>query len=271
MIRMARYPPAQPGGPVRAPARLWCCGHINDTRAELAAGHARSSSAFILQPVDPGLDPAPRPQPGQLADGSPPGPGPVRDAAQDDAGHQAARGRASLPLRPQAVRTLTAGPCRLPEPASVTQSRGSAGGTLDPAKGSRALGAVRPMPGPGHDDTPNERSPTRRHSWPLESRSHWMDRQRPPVQPATQTGPAPRRSSPPARPSSSRSSAWCSGSRSCGRSWTRPSARLRHPIRQGLDQRRLTHQGLPQQRRRRPLRVHLPQPGPGPPGRTGCS
>ena len=38
-----------------------------------------------------------------------------------------------------------------------------------------------------------------------------------------------------------------------------------------LDQRRLTHQGLPQLRRRRPLRVDFFHASPAPPGRTGCS
>jgi hypothetical protein len=51
VIRMARYAPCNPVA-LFEPQRALVLGHINDTHAELAAGHARSSWAFILQPVD---------------------------------------------------------------------------------------------------------------------------------------------------------------------------------------------------------------------------
>jgi hypothetical protein len=51
LIRMARYAPCNPVALVE-PGRALVLRHIKDTHAELAAGHARSSWAFILQPVD---------------------------------------------------------------------------------------------------------------------------------------------------------------------------------------------------------------------------
>jgi hypothetical protein len=51
VIRMARYAPCNPVA-LFEPQRALVLGHIKDTHAELAAGHARSSWAFILQPVD---------------------------------------------------------------------------------------------------------------------------------------------------------------------------------------------------------------------------
>jgi hypothetical protein len=51
VIRMARYAPCAPVA-VFEPQRALVLGHIKDTYADLAAGHARSSWAFILQPVD---------------------------------------------------------------------------------------------------------------------------------------------------------------------------------------------------------------------------
>jgi hypothetical protein len=51
VIRMARYAPSNPVALVE-PGRALVLGHIKDTDAELAAGQARSSWAFILQPVD---------------------------------------------------------------------------------------------------------------------------------------------------------------------------------------------------------------------------
>jgi hypothetical protein len=48
---MARYAPCNPVA-VFEPQRALVLGHIMDTHAQLAAGHARSSWAFILQPVD---------------------------------------------------------------------------------------------------------------------------------------------------------------------------------------------------------------------------
>jgi hypothetical protein len=52
LIRMARYAPSNPVALVE-PERALVLGHIRDSDAELAAGQARSSWAFILQPVDP--------------------------------------------------------------------------------------------------------------------------------------------------------------------------------------------------------------------------
>jgi hypothetical protein len=51
VIRMARYAPCNPVA-LFEPQRALVLGHIKDTHAELTAGHARSSWAFILQPVD---------------------------------------------------------------------------------------------------------------------------------------------------------------------------------------------------------------------------
>jgi hypothetical protein len=51
VIRMARYAPCNPVA-LFEPQHALVLGHINDTYFELAAGHARSSWAFILQPVD---------------------------------------------------------------------------------------------------------------------------------------------------------------------------------------------------------------------------
>jgi hypothetical protein len=51
VIRMARYAPSNPVA-LFEPQRALVLGHIKDTSAELAAGHARSSWAFLLQPVD---------------------------------------------------------------------------------------------------------------------------------------------------------------------------------------------------------------------------
>ena len=51
VIRMARYAPCAPVA-LFQPARALVLGHINDTSAELLAGYARSSWAFILEPVD---------------------------------------------------------------------------------------------------------------------------------------------------------------------------------------------------------------------------
>jgi hypothetical protein len=51
LIRMARYAPCNPVA-LFEPQRALVLGHIKDTYADLAAGHARSSWAFILQPVD---------------------------------------------------------------------------------------------------------------------------------------------------------------------------------------------------------------------------
>ena len=51
VIRMARYAPCNPVA-LLEPQRALVLGHIKDTHAELATGHARSSWAFILQPVD---------------------------------------------------------------------------------------------------------------------------------------------------------------------------------------------------------------------------
>ena len=48
---MARCAPCNPVA-LFEPQRALVLGHIKDTHAELAAGHARSSWAFILQPVD---------------------------------------------------------------------------------------------------------------------------------------------------------------------------------------------------------------------------
>jgi hypothetical protein len=48
---MARYAPCNPVA-LFEPQRALVLGHIKDTHAELAAGHARSSWAFLLQPVD---------------------------------------------------------------------------------------------------------------------------------------------------------------------------------------------------------------------------
>jgi hypothetical protein len=50
VIRMARYAPYNPVALVE-PGRTLVLGHIKDTDAELAAGQARSSWAFILQPL----------------------------------------------------------------------------------------------------------------------------------------------------------------------------------------------------------------------------
>jgi hypothetical protein len=51
VIRMARYAPYAPVA-VFEPQRALVLGHIKDTCADLVAGQARSSWAFILQPVD---------------------------------------------------------------------------------------------------------------------------------------------------------------------------------------------------------------------------
>lgn len=53
LIRMARYAPCNPVA-LFEPERALVPGHIKDTHAELAAGHACSTWAFILEPVDPG-------------------------------------------------------------------------------------------------------------------------------------------------------------------------------------------------------------------------
>jgi hypothetical protein len=50
VIRMARYAPSAPVA-MFEPQRALVLGHIKDTHAELTAGRARSSWAFILQPV----------------------------------------------------------------------------------------------------------------------------------------------------------------------------------------------------------------------------
>jgi hypothetical protein len=50
VIRMARYAPWAPVA-LFEPGRALVLGHIKDTTAELAAGHARSTWAFLLQPV----------------------------------------------------------------------------------------------------------------------------------------------------------------------------------------------------------------------------
>jgi hypothetical protein len=52
LIRMARYAPCNPVA-LFEPHRALVLGHVNDTFAALAAGHARSTWAFILQSVDP--------------------------------------------------------------------------------------------------------------------------------------------------------------------------------------------------------------------------
>jgi hypothetical protein len=52
-IRMSRYAPSNPVA-LFEPGKVLVLGHINDSDSELAAGHARSSWAFILQPVDQG-------------------------------------------------------------------------------------------------------------------------------------------------------------------------------------------------------------------------
>jgi hypothetical protein len=51
VIRMARYAPSNPVA-LFDPGRALVLGDIKDSDAELAAGKARSSWAFILQPVD---------------------------------------------------------------------------------------------------------------------------------------------------------------------------------------------------------------------------
>lgn len=51
LIRMARYAPCSPVA-LFEPQRALVLGHVEDTDAELAAGHARSTWAFLLQPVD---------------------------------------------------------------------------------------------------------------------------------------------------------------------------------------------------------------------------
>jgi hypothetical protein len=51
VIRMARYAPCNPVALFEPPHAL-VLGHIKDTHAELAAGHARSTWAFLLQPID---------------------------------------------------------------------------------------------------------------------------------------------------------------------------------------------------------------------------
>jgi hypothetical protein len=48
---MPRYAPSNPVA-LFEPGRALVLGHIKDSDAELAAGHARSTWAFILQPVD---------------------------------------------------------------------------------------------------------------------------------------------------------------------------------------------------------------------------
>jgi hypothetical protein len=53
VIRMARYAPCAPVALFER-ERALVLGDIKDTHEELAAGHARSSWAFILEPVDPG-------------------------------------------------------------------------------------------------------------------------------------------------------------------------------------------------------------------------
>jgi hypothetical protein len=52
LIRMARYAPCNPVA-LFEPQRALVLRHVNDTHAELAAGHARNTWAFILQPIDP--------------------------------------------------------------------------------------------------------------------------------------------------------------------------------------------------------------------------
>jgi hypothetical protein len=91
LIRMARYAPCNPVA-LFEPQRALVLGHVKDTSAELAA-RARAQQLGVSPPASrPGLDPAAYPLPRQLADGPPAGPGAVRDAAQDDARHQAACG-----------------------------------------------------------------------------------------------------------------------------------------------------------------------------------
>jgi hypothetical protein len=51
LIRMARYAPSNPVA-LFEPQRALVLGHIKDTYHELAAGQARSTWAFLLQPVD---------------------------------------------------------------------------------------------------------------------------------------------------------------------------------------------------------------------------
>jgi hypothetical protein len=51
LIRMARYAPCNPVA-LFEPQRALVLGHVKDTCAELAAGPARSSWAFLLQPID---------------------------------------------------------------------------------------------------------------------------------------------------------------------------------------------------------------------------
>jgi hypothetical protein len=51
VIRMARYAPCNPVA-LFEPQRALVLGHVKDTYAQLAAGHARSSWAFLLQPLD---------------------------------------------------------------------------------------------------------------------------------------------------------------------------------------------------------------------------
>jgi hypothetical protein len=51
VIRTARYAPYAPVA-LFAPPHALVLGRVKDTHAELAAGHARSTWAFILQPVD---------------------------------------------------------------------------------------------------------------------------------------------------------------------------------------------------------------------------
>ena len=51
VIRTARYAPYAPVALFEPPHAL-VLGHVKDTHAELAAGHARSTWAFLLQPID---------------------------------------------------------------------------------------------------------------------------------------------------------------------------------------------------------------------------
>jgi hypothetical protein len=52
LIRMARYAPCNPVA-LFEPQRALVLGHVKDTYVDLAAGRARSTWAFILQPVTP--------------------------------------------------------------------------------------------------------------------------------------------------------------------------------------------------------------------------
>jgi hypothetical protein len=90
VIRMARYAPCAPVA-VFEPQRALVLGHIKDTYADLTAGHARSSWAFIFQPVDQDTTRLLIRCRGNSLMARLQGPCPVGDAAQDDAWHQATR------------------------------------------------------------------------------------------------------------------------------------------------------------------------------------